>query len=112
MPDWPTWGDKVYDLPMRLLLAFALLVAGCSKAPSAEQCKTALDHLLELEVDQAGGNKGLTEEMKADLVKQKANVSEALRTQFMDACVKKTSRDIVECVNRAKTIDDAGKCDE
>jgi hypothetical protein len=97
---------------MRLLLAAVLLAAGCGNAPSAEQCKQALDHLLELEVDQAGGGKGLTEEMKADLEKQKANVSEALRTQFMDACVKKTSGDIVECVNKAKTLVEAGNCDE
>jgi hypothetical protein len=107
-----TPAEQVYDLAMRLLLACVLLAAGCSNAPSGEQCKQALDHLLELEVDQAGGNKGLTEEMKADLVKQKANVSEALRSQFMEACVKKTPRDVVECVNKAKTIDDAGKCDE
>ena len=97
---------------MRLFLACALVAVGCSKAPSGDECKKALDHLLELEVDHAGGGKGLTEEMKADLEKQKANVSEALRAQFMDACVKKTSRDIVACVNKAKNLDEAGKCDE
>ena|SRR5258705_2924261 len=100
---------------MRVLLALGLaagLAGGCNKAPSADQCKQALDHLLELEVDNAGGGKGLTDEMKADLQKQKTNVAEDLRTKFMDACVKKTPRDIVECTLKAKTLGDAGKCDE
>jgi len=100
---------------MRVLLGLGLmagLAAGCSKAPSADQCKGALDHLLELEIEDAGGTTGLTPEMKADLEKQKAAVSEQLRTNFMDACVKKTPKDIVECTLKAKTLGDAGKCDE
>lgn len=96
---------------MRLLLA-ALLVAGCNKAPTADQCSKDLDHLIELEALAAGGAKGLTDEQKADLEKQKAAVSEAQRTQFMDACVKKTPRSIVECTLAAQTLADAAKCDE
>jgi hypothetical protein len=96
---------------MHRLLVLALVVAGCSKAPSAEECSRSLDHLIELEIDNAGGNKGLTEEMKADLVKQKASVSEAVREQFMEACVKKTPKSIVACTISAKTLDEASKCD-
>ena len=100
---------------MRVLLGLGLmagLAAGCSKAPSADQCKNALDHLLELEIEDAGGTTGLTPEMKTDLDKQKASVSEQLRTNFMDACVKKTPKDIVQCTLNAKTLGEAGKCDE
>lgn len=100
---------------MRFLLGLGVvagLATGCSKAPSADQCKNALDHLLELEIADAGGTTGLTTEMKADLEKQKAGVSDQLRTNFMDACVKKTPKDIVSCTLNAKSLGDAGKCDE
>jgi len=96
---------------MRLLLV-GLVVAGCSKAPSAEQCSKSLDHLIELEVLNAGGSKGLTDEMKADLAKQQAAVSEGQRQLFMEACGKKTPKAIVECTINAQSLDEAGKCDE
>jgi hypothetical protein len=104
-----------YPLGMRHVLAGLVVaagLAGCSKAPSSEQCTQALDHLIDLEALAAGGGKGLSEEQKADVTKQKANISEAQRTQFMDACVKKTPRSVVECTLSAQTLDDAGKCDE
>ena len=89
-----------------------VLVGACSKAPTAGDCSKSLDHLIELEIDNAGGNKGLTDEMKADLEKQKASVSDAQREQFMDACVKKTPKSIVDCTINAKTLEAAAKCDE
>jgi hypothetical protein len=95
---------------MRLVYALAI-VFGCSKAPSSKQCSDSLDHLIELEILAAGGGKGLTDEMKADLAKQKAAVSDAQRQQFMQACVDKTPREIVECTLRAQSLDDAAKCD-
>jgi hypothetical protein len=103
----------VYDFGMRrFLLAAVMSAAGCGGAPSTEDCSKALDHLIELEIQNAGGNKGLTEEMKADLQKQKAAVSEAQRAQFMEACVKKTPKDIVDCTLGAQSIEQAAKCDE
>ena len=96
----------------RLLLVAALSTAGCGGTPSTEDCSKALDHLIELEIQNAGGNKGLTEEMKADLVKQKAAVSEGQRAQFMETCEKKTPKDLVDCTLGAKSIEEAAKCDE
>ena len=92
------------------LLAF-LLLAACSSAPSSDQCSKALDHLVELEIQASGGSKGLSDEMKADLQKQKAQISDNYRQQFMDACVKKTPKSIVECTTSAQSLDDVSKCD-
>jgi hypothetical protein len=96
---------------MRFLVV-ALVAAGCSGGPSEAECGKALEHLIELEIQNAGGSKGLTEEMKADLQKQKAAVTEAQKSQFMEACVKKTPKAIVDCTLAAASIEQAAKCDE
>ena len=102
-------------VPMRLLLAsiaFGLLVAaGCSSAPSQEQCESLMDHLIDLELAKGGG-KNATPEMKADLDKQKKAVAEYTRDKFMEACTKKTAKAVVDCGAKAMTEKDLTACDE
>ena len=107
----PRSARRVYPFGMRLLLALSLISAACGGGPSTEECSKNLDHLIELEILSAGGNKGLTEEMKADLQKQKESVSETQRAHYMEACVKKTPKELVDCTMRATTLEQAKKCD-
>jgi len=96
----------------RVMLAAAVLVAGCSKGPSEEQCKSLLDHLVDLEFKKAGAAAS-TDAMKAELAKQKQAVSEAKVAEFIDTCTKKTSKARVECALNATDLDTGvAKCDE
>ncbi|MBP6630874.1 MAG: hypothetical protein KBG28_02090 [Kofleriaceae bacterium] len=98
------------SLALVTLLAAA---AGCgADAPSAAQCGKLLDHLVELEIGAAGGGKGLTPEMQADLGKQKAAVLEAKGPEFTKKCSKEMPGPTVHCMLAAKSIDEAGKCGE
>ena len=95
-----------------LVLAALVLGAGCSKGPSEEQCKSLLDHLVDLEFKKAGAAAS-TDAMKAELAKQKQAVSEAKATEFVETCTKKTSKDRVECALNASDLDTGvAKCDE
>ncbi|HTJ44404.1 MAG TPA: hypothetical protein VL463_20010 [Kofleriaceae bacterium] len=93
---------------LALLVAFA---AACSSAPSQEQCESLLGNLIDLEL-QKGGGKNVTADMKADLEKQKKAIADYTREKFMDACMKKTAKAVVECGTHAKTDKELSACDE
>ncbi|MEZ4365527.1 MAG: hypothetical protein R2939_04460 [Kofleriaceae bacterium] len=95
------------------LLAAAIvggLATGCGDAPSQDQCTRLLDRLVELEVAQTGG-KEVPESMKADLAKQRAALTEAVRGDFMKNCTEKAPRAVVECGLKAKSPAEFAKCD-
>ena len=97
---------------MRRFLALLIVcAAACSNAPSQEQCESLLGNLIDLEL-QKGGGKNVTPEMKADLEKQKKAIADYTREKFMDACMKKTAKAVVECGARAKNEKDLATCDE
>jgi hypothetical protein len=94
----------------RWILGAVLLAMGCKNAPSEDQCKQLLDHLVDLEFKKAGATGGDT--VKAELAKQKQAVSEARSTEFLEACVKRTARSRVECALGAGDLEAVAKCDE
>jgi hypothetical protein len=94
----------------RWILGAVLLAMGCKNAPSEDQCKQLLDHLVDLEFKKAGATGGDT--VKAELAKQKQAVSEARSTEFLEACVKRTARSRVECALGAGDLETVAKCDE
>jgi hypothetical protein len=94
----------------RWILFAALLVAGCRKAPSEDQCNDLLDHLVDLEFKKAGAS-ATNEAMKAEIGKQKQAVSDAKSSDFMKACTEKTARSRVEYAIGASDIDAVAKCD-
>lgn len=96
---------------MRFAAIACLLAAACSKGPSEEQCKTLLDHLVDLEFKKAGAG-ATTEAMKSELAKQKQAVTDAKSVEFIETCQKKTSKDRIECALNASDIDGVAKCDE
>ncbi|MDX2091651.1 MAG: hypothetical protein SFX73_27570 [Kofleriaceae bacterium] len=94
----------------RVMLAAVLLGAvGCKDAPSEDQCKQLLDHLVELEFKKGGA--AVTDASKADLAKQKADVAKA-KPEFIDVCKNKTAKARVECALAATSLEAVAKCDE
>lgn len=97
---------------MRWVLAGVLCaVVGCKNAPSEDQCKQLLDHLVDLEFKKAGAASG-TDAMKAEIAKQKEAVASAKAEEFVGVCVDKTARSRVECALAAQDLDAVAKCDE
>ena len=94
----------------RWVLVIAVFAAGCGKAPSEDQCKQLLEHLVDLEFKKAGSS-ATAEAQKGDLAKQKASVVEAKSTEFLAACTEKTARSRVECALSASDLEAIGKCD-
>jgi len=98
-----------------LVLALGLgglgAAGGCSNAPSEQQCQQLLEHLIDLEIAASGG-KNVTEEMKADLAKQKKQIADYAATKYTESCVKRTPTSVVECALKARTLDEVAKCDE
>ena len=93
-----------------LALGLALAAGACRKAPSEDQCKELLDHLLDLEFKKAGAS-ATNEAMKTEIGKQKQTVSDKVAGDFMKACTDKTTRARVECALGASDIEAVGKCD-
>lgn len=85
------------------LLAASAFLGACKNAPSEEQCKQLLDHLVELEFKKAGSTQ--TDAVKAEMTKQKKAVSDARTAEFMTQCTEKISRARVECAISAGDID-------
>src|SRR5512143_3098746 len=94
----------------RWILGGVLLAAGCKNAPSEDQCKQLLDHLIDLEFKKAGA--AAADSMKAEDAKQKQAVSQAKATEFVEACTKKTAKSRIECALAAGNLDAVAKCDE
>jgi len=93
------------------IVVAVLLATGCKNAPSEDQCRQLLDHLVELEFKKAGAA-AVTDAMKAEIAKQRKAVSEAKAAEFVEACVKKTAKVRIECALTALDLDAVARCDE
>jgi hypothetical protein len=94
----------------RWILGAVLLATSCKNAPTEDQCKQLLDHLVDLEFKKAGATG--SDAVKAELAKQKQAVSEARQAEFFEVCVKRTARSRVECSLGAGDLEAVVKCDE
>jgi hypothetical protein len=96
---------------MKRWILGAVLAIGCNNAPSEDQCKQLLDHLIDLELKKAGtGAAGDT--TKAEIAKQKAAVMQVKSADFVDACTKRTARGRIECALGAPDLDALARCDD
>jgi hypothetical protein len=97
-----------------LLLSGTLASAGaCGNAPSKPDCEKLLDHLIDLEIKQGGGDADMSDDMKADLEKQKKLVVDfASGQKFVETCTQKTPKKVVECGLSAKDSCDLQACDQ
>jgi hypothetical protein len=94
----------------RWILGAVLAAVGCKGAPTEDQCKALLDHLVELEFKKAGAAAG--DAAKAEMAKQKQAVTEAKSAEFVETCTKRTARARIECALSAPDLDAVAKCDE
>jgi hypothetical protein len=94
----------------RRILAPLLLVVGCKNAPSEDQCKQLLDHLVDLEFKKTGAT--ASDSAKGELAKQKQAVSDAASAGFIDVCTKKTAKSRIDCGLAAVDLEGVIKCDE
>jgi hypothetical protein len=91
-----------------------LLAIGCKNAPSDEQCKQLLDHLVELEFKKAGAQASNNEGLKAEIAKNKTAITDKVSNDFLDTCTKKMAKSRVECALSATELDGANgvaQCD-
>jgi hypothetical protein len=95
---------------MKRCIFAVLLATGCKHAPSEDQCKQLLDHLVDLEFRKAGATVS-GDGSKAELAKQKQAVSEAKANDFIELCVKRIARARVECSLSAADSDAVARCD-
>ena len=94
----------------RWILVGMLLAVGCKNAPSDDQCKQLLDHLVDLEFKKAGATS--SDAIKAELAKQKQAVSESKAAEFLDVCTKRMPRPRIECALAASDLETVVKCDQ
>jgi hypothetical protein len=95
----------------RWILGAVLIATGCKNAPSDDQCKQLLDHLVDLEFRKAGAAAS-NDAMKSEIAKQKQAVSEAKASEFIEVCTKKTAKSRIECALGAGDLDAVARCDE
>jgi hypothetical protein len=93
------------------LLALAPLLAGCGDAPSKKECEQLLDHVVELELEEAGTD-GMSAEAKTDLEKQKQKLRDYVGKEFIDRCVKDLPKKHVSCGLKAANKEALAACDK
>ena len=98
---------------MKRACVVALLFAiGCKNGPSEDQCKQLLDHLVDLEFKKAGAAAS-SDQMKAEIAKQKTSVTDKVANEFIETCTKKMAKARVECALAANDLDkEVSKCDD
>lgn len=94
----------------RWILGAMLAAAGCRSAPSTDQCKLLLEHLIDLEFKKAGATG--SDSTKAEIAKQKQAVTDAKANDFVEFCANKTAKIRVECALAANDLDAVTRCDE
>jgi len=100
-------GDPLTrHLSSALLVTTAVLVSGCRRAPSSEECNQLLDHYVELLVnsDRPGTNAGELHKLQT-LARQKATLDPAFAE-----CSKRVSRSALECAMSATNADKLEQC--
>ena len=97
-------------LMKRWILGVVLLATGCKNAPSEEECRQLLDHLVDLEFKKGGAI--ASDSAKGELAKLKQAVSEAAAAKFVEICTKKTAKNRIDCAVAAVDLEALTRCDE
>lgn len=92
------------------LVLVGAAAVGCSNAPSPAQCEELLDHLVELQLQEAGQSKEMPPAMKDALKAQKKEVAAYVRDNFIAQCTEELPAAFVECALVAKTTAEYADC--
>lgn len=101
---WPGIG-----LVTVLLLSTFMLA--CTEKPSESACKALLEHIIDVEIAEAG-TKRLSPAMKKDLDKQRTELRKYLGKNFVASCQSDLPVSVVECRMKAKTRAAIAACEE
>jgi hypothetical protein len=93
-----------------LVLCSLLALGACANTASSGDCEKLLDHIVDLEVAAAGAE-GDTPEQSKDLDKQKKELKDAIKGDFMKQCTEQTPSSVVSCALKKKSLADLGECD-
>jgi hypothetical protein len=88
-----------------------LATVGCGDEPSKGDCEKLLDHMIDVEIAEAGTD-SISDEMKKDIERQKSELREYLGKEFVDKCVAELPEAHVACALKARTKDDIAKCEK
>lgn len=91
-----------------LLASVALL--GCSDTASVETCEQLLDHVVELQLQEAGQSKEMPVPMRETIKRQKDEVAGYVRESFMEQCTNELPSDFVACALAANDATSYGNC--
>jgi len=89
-----------------LLVGCALLVQGCDKRPSHEECEALLDHYVELLVNSDRPGTNAAEKHKLQLQARE----KAKEDPEFSACPERVSRHELECAMKASNADLLEQC--
>jgi hypothetical protein len=92
-----------------LVLMLGVAAAGCSATPSPERCEKLLEHVVELQLQEAGQGKDLSAAMKDAVKGQKGEVAAYVRESFLVQCAK-LPNSFVDCAVAAKTTAEYADC--
>lgn len=94
-----------------VMIALGLLaLAGCADKPTTGQCEELLDHVLDLELKQAGGDAPKKRDLDFDA--QKKKVKDYVHEEFVDYCVHETPKRQINCALKAKSLGELAECDK
>jgi len=104
--------DLVRRLKHLLIVAglFALWLPGCGDRPSSGDCEKLLGHMVDLEIASAGSEASAPDQKK-NLAKQKKDLTNVLRSDFMKQCEERTPGTFVACALRKNSYDKLADCD-
>jgi hypothetical protein len=91
---------------LRLKLGIALLLAGCQRPVTNDECDELLDRYVELLAQSDGRDAGSEEILK---LQREARLRAGQSTEFA-RCTQEVSRTQLDCALKAPTADDVERC--
>lgn len=86
------------------IVSVVLMLTNCSKVNKEEQCKKALEHIINLTIKDTMNN--VPQEMKDKY----ADDYRKMKVAPLNGCVNEVKQETIDCVLKAKNIEDAANC--
>ena len=76
--------------------------ASCADKPKEKDCQKLLDHVVDLEVLDTSDKESITKEVRQEIEKQKKELRDYMRKDFIKTCREKLAVSFVECGLKAR----------